>query len=75
MSSRPANHVAATRDPTDDSREPNEAAYDRLKELLLRMGSVVVAFSGGVDSSLVLAAARELIRSEPLLVGQPKIIP
>jgi pyridinium-3,5-biscarboxylic acid mononucleotide sulfurtransferase len=34
-----------------------EKKFDRLKEILLQMESVAVAFSGGVDSSFLLAAA------------------
>jgi pyridinium-3,5-biscarboxylic acid mononucleotide sulfurtransferase len=36
-------------------------SYDRLKDLLRQMGGTVVAFSGGLDSSLLLAAAQDAL--------------
>ncbi len=38
-----------------------ETKYSRLKEILLEMESVLVAFSGGVDSTFLLKAARDLL--------------
>jgi uncharacterized protein len=46
----------------------NEPAYDLLKTALAKMGSVVVAFSGGVDSSLVAAAAYDALGGHALAV-------
>lgn len=38
-----------------------ERKYDRLAEILLEMETVLVAFSGGVDSTFLLKAARDLL--------------
>ena len=39
---------------------PNEK-YQKLKEILAGMGSVLVAYSGGTDSSLVLKVAHDVL--------------
>jgi uncharacterized protein len=44
-----------------------EEKFARLKEIFLSMGRVVVAYSGGVDSTLLLRAAQETLGSENVL--------
>lgn len=45
-----------------------QEAFRRLTEFIGRTGGALVAFSGGVDSSLVLAAARQALRERVLAV-------
>src|SRR5215210_102944 len=42
---------------TNGESSPLSAQHDHLKSLLMPMGRVIVAFSGGVDSTLVLKLA------------------
>ena len=47
---------------------PLQQKYEKLKTLFEEMGSVVVAYSGGVDSALVLAVAQDVLKDGVLAV-------
>jgi uncharacterized protein len=48
-------------DPNAEKREMQNDKYQRLKEILTGMGSVLVAYSGGTDSTLVLKVAYDAL--------------
>jgi len=52
-----------------DDRDNVEAKYRRLKAHLQRLGRVIVAFSGGVDSTLLLRVSRDVLGENVLAVS------
>jgi pyridinium-3,5-biscarboxylic acid mononucleotide sulfurtransferase len=56
------------RDPARETVVPWQVRLDRLKEWLGRFGRVLVAYSGGVDSSVLLRAAHEVLGPEAIAV-------
>jgi len=55
----------------DDFKKENKAVegkFNKLKEILKSMGSVLVAFSGGVDSSFLLKVAADVLDGKVLAV-------
>lgn len=53
-----------------------EAKYRRLREILTEMGAVVVGYSGGVDSTLVLKVAHDTLGAKTLaVIGDSEAFP
>lgn len=56
--------------------QPIETKYERLKDVLYGYGSIAVAFSGGVDSTLVTYVAHEVLGQNMLAVtAQAPVVP
>ncbi len=53
--------MAGTQEDRARIRERSRDRFDRMKDAVRRTGGALVAFSGGVDSTLVLAVAREVL--------------
>src|ERR1041384_4427372 len=49
------------------AREPAEK-YGRLQEIFLEMGNVVIGYSGGVDSTLVMKVAHDVLGENAVAV-------
>jgi len=54
--------------PDPDSRMTLQQKHEKLKSLFREMGSVAIAYSGGVDSALVLAVAHSVLNGNTLAV-------
>ena len=53
-----------------------QTKYDRLKSILHEMGSVAVGFSGGIDSTLLIRAATEVLGTHALaVIGKSETYP
>ena len=55
-------------DEKSNNRQEVDQKLAQLKALLKKLGSVVVAFSGGVDSTFILKVAQEVLRDKVLAV-------
>ena len=67
--------MAGTQEDRARIRDRSRDRFDRMKEAVRRTGGALVAFSGGVDSTLVLAVAREVLgdRAVALTAHSPSV--
>lgn len=56
------------------TKENMSSKLTRLNEILLKMGSVVIAYSGGVDSTFLAAVANEVLGKHALMVTANSLI-
>lgn len=53
-----------------------EARYERLRDILADMGSVAIGYSGGVDSTVLIAVARDVLGNRALaVIGNSQAFP
>ena len=67
MTEHPQDRFLATAKVIKKSKAPNKQLKN-LREILLEMESVLIAYSGGVDSTLVLKVARDVLKDKVLAV-------
>jgi uncharacterized protein len=67
--------MAGTQEDRARIRDRSRDRFDRMKEAVRRTGGALVAFSGGVDSTLVLAVAHEVLgdRAVALTAHSPSV--
>jgi uncharacterized protein len=67
--------MAATQEDRARLRDRSRDRFDRMKDAVRATGGALVAFSGGVDSTLVLAVAREVLggRAVALTAHSPSV--
>ena len=67
--------MAATQEDRARLRDRSRERFDRMKDAVRATGGALVAFSGGVDSTLVLAVAREVLgeRAVALTAHSPSV--
>jgi len=67
--------MTATQDDRARLRDRSRGRFDGMRDAVRAVGGVLVAFSGGVDSTLVLAVAREVLgdRAVGLTAHSPSV--
>ena len=68
MNTTVPNHSASMQPPTGQLSHAGRECLNRLKSILLDMEHVLVAFSGGVDSALVLAVAHSSLQEKAIAI-------